>query len=110
MYIFAELEAEAKDVFREYLNTTEYWNPERFFNEWQMTFQDDGPFETEEDLRILSEKMTKPDDFEVRNLQAMLRAAKVRLPNCFWNVKNQNKGIQRWSFCYICKSQEAYDD
>ena len=83
MYVFAELEAEAKDVFREYLRTTEYQNTERFFNEWQMTFQDDGPFETEEDLRILSEKMTNPDDFKVRNLEAMLRLGEVRLSNCF---------------------------
>lgn len=83
MYISAELEAEAKDVFREYLRTTDYQNTERFFNEWERTFQDDGPFETEEDLRILSEKMTNPDDFEVRNLEAMLRLGEVRLSNRF---------------------------
>lgn len=38
-----------------------------------MTFHSDGPFKTEQDLHFLSEKMTKPDDFMVRNLPPMSR-------------------------------------
>ena len=54
------------DVFREYLKDRKYRDIERFFNEWKMTFHADGPFQNEQDLQLLSQKMTKPDDFMVR--------------------------------------------
>lgn len=66
MCFFVELETEAKEVFREYLRAMKHQDIERFFNEWKMTFTNDGPFKTEQDLRTLSKKMTKPDDFMVR--------------------------------------------
>lgn len=72
IFFFAELETEAMEVFREYLKD-KYQDIERFFNEWKMTFHSDGPFKTEQDLHFLSEKMTKPDDFMVRNLPPMSR-------------------------------------
>ena len=65
-FFFAELETQAMDVFREYLKDRKYQDIERFFNEWKMTFHTDGPFQSEQDLQILSQKMTKPDDFMVR--------------------------------------------
>lgn len=66
MYLFAELETQAMDVFRRYLKGKKYRDIERFFNEWKMTFHSDGPFKTEQSLQFLGEKMTKPDDFMVR--------------------------------------------
>ncbi|KAL9983122.1 hypothetical protein ACROYT_G005253 [Oculina patagonica] len=66
------LQREAKDVFREYLRAMKYQDTERFFSEWKMTFHSDGPFKTEHDLRTLSEKMTKPDDFMTELLIADL--------------------------------------
>lgn len=72
IFFFAELETEAMEVFREYLKD-KYQDIERFFNEWKMTFHSDGSFKTEQDLHFLSEKMTKPDDFMVRNLPPMSR-------------------------------------
>ena len=66
--IFAELETQAMDVFREYLKDKKYRDIERFFNEWKMTFQSVGPFNTEQDLQLVREKMTKPDDFMVSNV------------------------------------------
>ena len=65
-YLVADFEDQAMDVFREYLEDKKYRDTERFFSEWKMTFQSDGPFKTEQDLQLLSEKMTKPDDFMVR--------------------------------------------
>ena len=65
LFVFLELESEAKEVFREYL-TSKYDDIERFFNEWKMTFTSDGPFETQDDLRKIAKKMTNPDDFMVR--------------------------------------------
>ena len=66
--IFTELETQAMDVFREYLKDKKYQDIERFFNEWKMTFHSDGPFNTEQDLQQVAEKMTKPDDFMVRTI------------------------------------------
>lgn len=63
---FSELESEAKAVLREYL-TTKYDDIERFFNEWEMTFTSDGPFEAQKDLDIIRKNMTNPDDFSVRS-------------------------------------------
>ena len=64
----SELASEAKEAFREFLRIA-YPGPEedneRFFNEWKMTYKSDGPFNTENDLSLVSAKMTKPDDFMV---------------------------------------------
>lgn len=62
------IETQALDIFREYLKDKKYRDIERFFNEWKMTFHSDGPFKTEQDLQLLGEKMTKPDDFMVRTI------------------------------------------
>ena len=45
-----------------------YKDIERFFNEWKMTFESDGPFTSEQDLGNLEKAMTDPDDFMVRTL------------------------------------------
>ena len=66
IFYIAELETQAMDVFREYLKDKKYPDIERFFNQWKMTFHSDGPFKTEQDLQLLDEQMTKPDDFMVR--------------------------------------------
>lgn len=42
-----------------------YKDINRFFNEWKMTFLSDGPFETQEELNAIKQKMTNPDDFMV---------------------------------------------
>ena len=65
----AELETEAKEVFRDFLTAKKYQDIKRFFNEWKMTFTSDGPFSSEQDLSALEKKMTKPDDFMVRTLK-----------------------------------------
>lgn len=57
-----KLESEAKEILREYLRD-KYRDVNRFFNEWKMTFLSDGPFETQEDLNAIKQKMTNPDDF-----------------------------------------------
>lgn len=68
----ADFEDQAMDVSREYLEDKKYRDTERFFSEWKMTFHSDGPFKTEQDLQLLSEKMTKPDDFMVRIIIPLL--------------------------------------
>ncbi|KAK2558535.1 hypothetical protein P5673_019255 [Acropora cervicornis] len=57
-----KLESEAKEILLEYLRD-KYKDINRFFNEWKMTFLSDGPFETQEDLNAIKQKMTNPDDF-----------------------------------------------
>lgn len=57
-----QLEFEAKEALREYLRT-KYEDIDRFLNEWKLTFLSDGPFETQEDLSSIKQKMTDPDDF-----------------------------------------------
>lgn len=63
-----ELETEAKEAFREFLIAMKYKDIERFFNEWKMTFESDGPFTSEQDLGNLEKAMTDPDDFMVGTL------------------------------------------
>ena len=45
-----------------------YKDIERFFNEWKITFERDGPFTSEQDLGNLETAMTDPDDFMVGTL------------------------------------------
>ena len=64
-FFWLELETEAKEAFREFLIAMKYKDIERFFNEWKMTFESDGPFTSEQDLGNLEKAMTDPDDFMV---------------------------------------------